>query len=434
MLRKIIPKVAIASLVLAAPTCAVHAQTFTLLYSFEGGLDAGQSSAPLLNVGGVLYGTSELGGGSNNCEYDCGTVFKLVPPTLNDTSWTDLVLYPFQNSNTGAGDGFLPAGGLTNVKGLLFGTTAGGGSPGHGTVFSYNPTSGIETVVYGFQGGADGAQPEGNLLVVGKDLYGTTVSGGKSAGCSNSYGCGTVFELSPSGSGWKESVIYTFQGGTDGQSPDAGLLNLGGVLYGTTNAGGGSGCISGCGTVFSLTPPTAKKTPWTESVIYKFAGMSDGSAPAGTLVSLNGALFGTAIYGGSFKACNQGCGTVFELSPPSSAGQAWTFGLVYSFTGGQDGAYPQQGVLPSGSVLYGTTSYFSEGLVTYFGNVFKLSPPSGGSGAWKKKLLHAFAESEGANPNALIKVGNTFYGTTSEAGVASAGCPGGCGTAFSLKP
>jgi uncharacterized repeat protein (TIGR03803 family) len=153
------------------------------------------------------------------------------------------VLYSFcrlQNCT----DGATPEDGLIDVKGMLYGTTVAGGNSGCGTVFSVDARTGTEAVVYSFcsrQNCTDGEAPAASLLEVNEELYGTTVLGG-------TYGSGTVFALEPQIG--KETVIHSFGSGTDGEDPEADLVDVNGTLYGTTASGG----AHGEGTVFSVTP------------------------------------------------------------------------------------------------------------------------------------------------------------------------------------
>jgi uncharacterized repeat protein (TIGR03803 family) len=127
------------------------------------------------------------------------------------------------------------------MGGTLYGTTEYGGLHHDGTVFSVTP-SGSETVMYAFQGGSDGKYPAAGLITVGGALYGTTYAGGVGDGY------GTVFKIAKTG---LESVLYSFPAGRDGYYPAAGLIDVGGMLYGTTKYGGGS---SNAGIVFALKP------------------------------------------------------------------------------------------------------------------------------------------------------------------------------------
>jgi uncharacterized repeat protein (TIGR03803 family) len=221
----------------------------TVLYSFKGGSgDGAFPEAGLTNVNGTLYGTTENGGGKGCFENEgCGTVFAIT------TSGKETVLHTFG----GSGDGYEPLAGLINVKGTLYGTTMYGGTDCAisgdmcGTVFAIT-TSGKETVLHTFGDSGDGYEPEGGLTSVKGKLYGTTLLGG--ANDCDEVSCGTVFAITTSGT---ETVLHTFAGyPTDGGLPQAALLNVNGTLYGTTQSGGtvnSTECDDGCGTLFSLT-------------------------------------------------------------------------------------------------------------------------------------------------------------------------------------
>jgi uncharacterized repeat protein (TIGR03803 family) len=338
--------------------------TESVIYNFQGGTDGEVPAAGLIaDTTGALYGTT-ANGGNGPCSggFGCGTVFKLTP---SGTSYVESVLYRFKGGST---DGAVPdASVIIDKHGALYGTTSTSGAYGGGTVFKLTPsgTSYTESVLWSFGNGSDGSSPRASLIerTGGKGaLYGTTVAGG--GACS----CGTVFKLTPSGSGYTESILHSFQNGNDGAYPVAGLLAGGkGALYGTTlNGGGAAFCSSssnlGCGTVFKLTP---NGLSYTESILYSFQGGNDGSNPLGGLVSKNGALFGTTANSGPY-----GFGTVFELTP---GGLGYTEMVLHSFKGSlnNDGAYPQAGLIfgHKSAELYGTT--FSGGLKDK-GIVFKL--------------------------------------------------------------
>jgi uncharacterized repeat protein (TIGR03803 family) len=302
-----------------------------------------------------------------------------------------------------------------------------------------------ETVLYTFQGGSDGRQPMAGLISdQSGNLYGTTYYGGGSANCAG--GCGTVFELSPPsapGGNWSESVLYAFQGGTDGVFPQAALIfDSAGNLYGTTFGGSNTGCLGyGCGTVFELSPPSAPRLAWTETILHHFQGSGDGSNPAASLIfDAAGNLYGTASAGGKLERCEgEGCGTVFELSPPSAPGGSWTYSVLLTF-GGSKGAFPVSALIfDSQGNLYGTTEY-GDTHDTQFGTVFQLAPPAAPSGAWIETLLYAFdGYSGGKWPLAGLvfdQKGN-LYGTTFGGGTSYSGiCRNdeGCGVVFELSP
>jgi uncharacterized repeat protein (TIGR03803 family) len=181
----------------------------------------------LLNVSGTLYGTTYEGG-----QYDRGTVFSV------STGGDEQVLHSFGGSSS---DGHWPVASLINVDGTLYGTTEYGGTDDKGTIFSVT-LSGTEKVLHSFQGRRDGAEPVAALVDVNHTLYGTTVRGGPPGPR-----VGTIFSSTTSG---EEHVIHSFGTGSGGESPEGGLINVKGMLYGTT-AGGGT---YGYGTVFALTP------------------------------------------------------------------------------------------------------------------------------------------------------------------------------------
>lgn len=268
------------------------------------------------------------------------------------------------------------------------------------------------SVLYTFSGATDGYGPYASLVFdsVG-NLYGTTVIGGTS-------NAGAVFRLTPSSTGWQESVLYSFTGGNDGANPWSSLvLDAAGNLYGTTYFGG----KHGYGTVFSLSPSS---TGWSLTVLHAFTGSFDGGNPhAGVILDAAGNVYGTTYFGG------RGNGVVFELSRANG----WKENVLHMFTGLNDGGYPGDSLIfdPAGN-LYGTTT--AGGLI-HDGVVFRLSPTS--SGTWKEAVLHAFkGGNDGSVPwgrLALDSAGN-LYGTTLNGGSASA-CSGmGCGTVFRLKP
>jgi uncharacterized repeat protein (TIGR03803 family) len=319
--------------------------TYSVLYRFKGGKDGSYPQGALIqDAAGNLYGTTQSGGGSSACEGGCGTVFELSP---SSGGWNKTVLYSFDGSS-----GAWPRAGLVmDSDGNLYGTTFYGG-PGTcygyygecGTVFELAPTGGgwTEHVLYNFQGQdkGDGSGPLDKLVFdAAGNLYGTTFYGGTES-------AGTVFELTPSDSGWKEEVLHTFTGAKDGGAPNGELtFDMAGNLYGTTELGGDLKC--GCGTVFELTP-TSKA--WKERVIHKFHNGKDGSNLLGGVVfDANGNLYGATVNGGA-----SGYGTVFEMTPGS--GDHWTLTPLYSFHGGRDGGIPYVGViLDAVGNLYGTT-------------------------------------------------------------------------------
>ena len=201
------------------------------------------------------------------------------------------------------------------------------------------------TTLHSFIGPRDGANPLAGLTSdAAGNLYGTTSEGGGTTCAGDGTGCGTVFKLTPTGDGtYAETVLYRFSGGTDGATPLAGLIvDAAGNLYGTTQYGGGVCGGWGCGTVFRLTP-NANGT-YSETVLYKFTAGTDGERPyTGVLVAdAAGNLYGTTVAGGGGScAWALTCGTVFKLSPNANGGYGET--VIYRFAGRSDGATPLAG-------------------------------------------------------------------------------------------
>jgi uncharacterized repeat protein (TIGR03803 family) len=340
---------------------------YTNLYNFTGlpyylsgtNADGAYPMGDLVLSGTNLYGTTWIGGDS-----DLGTVFKVG---INGTGFTNL------HSFEGSGDGAKPYAGLVLAGGTLYGTTSGGGSPGAGTVFAINTDGTGYTNLHSFAAldpvtltNADGAHPRARLVMAGARLYGTTPNGGSS-------GAGTVFAMSPNGTGFTNLYNFTAldpvtQTNTDGASPYAGLVLSGNTLYGTAQLGGSSGF----GTIFKV---KMDGTGFTN--LYAFTPSdgttylpvnSDGAYPYGTLILSGNQLYGTAQQGGS-----SGYGTVFAVSTDGTG-----FTNLYSFTAdsglpsytNSDGGFPMGDLVLAGSTLYGTTS--AEGS-SYYGTVFALN-------------------------------------------------------------
>jgi len=323
----------------------------------------------------------------------CGTVFSFDLKTGKEK-----VLHSFVRK--GDKDGYSPLSALTPIGNALFGTAELGGSSRSGIVFSVDRISGAETIVHSFRGGGDGIYPDAGLMKLAGLLYGTTsYGGGESCGGS---GCGTLFSVDP-GTG-TVTVLHAFvQNGTDGNVPEDTPLALGGILYGTTLSGG-SASFS-CGTVFSVDPAKG-----TETVLYSFQFGSDGAYPYAGLTKLGGTLYGTTSYGG----VAQNGGTVFSIDPSTGAEA-----VVYRFQRQSgDGFSPYAGLDAMGGLLYGTTC---SGGASDAGIVFALDPGSG-----TETVLHSFQNSDGNCPGGLINVGGTLYGSTGSGG------PYGDGTLFSI--
>ena len=253
-----------------------------------------------------------------------------------DAAGQETVLYSF----TGPTDGLNPmAGVILDSAGNLYGTTVGGGTPNAGTVYMLDATH-DETVLYSFRSYFDGSTPlAGVIRDPTGNLYGTTIYSGTA-------GYGVVYEVDTAG---QETVLYSFTGGADGGYPNAGVIrDSAGNLYGTTNKGGDLNCNygNGCGVVYKL------DTTGQETVLHSFTGQADGGYPSGSLIRDSaGNLYGTTSNGGIVPYGTVGYGVVYELD---AAGQET---VLYSFMGGDDGAYPSGGVIrDSAGNLYGATS------------------------------------------------------------------------------
>jgi len=342
---------------LAPPAVGQTKWVYTPIWLFKG-QNGGTSprSGVIFGPNGTLFGTT-LGGGTN---HDGGVVFQLTPPATGQTNWTKTILANIR--------GNMLAGLLERPDGSLAGVTWGGGGNGVGTAFLVKPPAQGKSgwtlsYIYDFQGGSDGSYPMASLIAGPNGvLYGTTSEGGPA-------NAGTVFSLKPAAKGktnWTETVLYAFQGSTsqsstDGADPVASLTLGGGVLYGTTKNGG----TSGCGTVFSVTPPAGGTGAWSEAVLLAF-NVTNGCYPVASLVvKPSGALVGVTSSSTNFA------GVAFELTPPKDGGTGWTDETLYQFNGGIDGGAVEGALLPSGKNYFGAASY---GGYHGYGVVFKLSP------------------------------------------------------------
>lgn len=295
-------------------------------------------------------------------------------------------------------------------------------------------TKWTEIALYTFAGGSDGKYPYGGLVFdsVG-NLYGTTTEGGAS-------GLGVVFQLTPpmtQGGKWTELVLHSFQGGSsDGSNPVSTVVfDSKGNLYGVTLEGGApviNHCPQGCGTVFQLTPPATQGGNWAETVI-RYFNFGNGGYPRGTpIFDAKGNLYGTASQGGLHDR-----GLVYRLTPPATQGGAWAPKVLYTFMGSTtaDGGQPWGSLTLHKGDLYGTANL---GGPQSYGTVFELVPPPDSGGVWTEKILLSFGNNnnDGSYPYANVifdKAGN-LYSTTSLGGGGGTCNFGGCGTVFELVP
>ncbi len=394
----------------------------------------GDPEATLTNDGGVLYGTTVIGG-----TYNQGTVFKIVGTTVS-------TLYNF---GTIPNDGANPKGQLVVIGNYLYGTTQAGGAHSVGTVFRLPITGGTEQILHSFDNATEGFLPEGALANVGSDLYGATRVGGTGSNCNNTTSwtsCGTVFRVSictcGASSASSFSTLYAFKGPNynDGGTPYSGVTFDGttGMLYGTTSHGGQSTTCTtggGCGAIFRVS------LTGNESLLYSFNGGADGENPynTGGLTFDGNYVYGTTYYGGLSY------GTVFRkklTGPPTDE-------ILYAFNG-SDGQYPAGTpiIYTVGNTpwLYGTATQggpFANCIGTAMnpttcGIVYKMKL-NGNNPNLALIQFEGAANNDGGHPySGLTFVHDTpndwLYGTTQEGGPATCQNALGCGAAFRLHP
>ena len=381
-------------------TAPVTARAADVLFSFKATTSSGNNpdGTLLRNASGALYGATHFGGYFIGTYSYSGTLFKMSPPAPGQMKWT----------------------------------------------FS---------VLHSFLGDPDGANPNSSLVMdANGSLYGTTFTGGDPT-----IDQGLVYKLTPPAPGttkWTLNVLHAFHYSfvyklNDGSSPQAGvIMDKNGALYGTTVFGGSTADPSavGYGTVFKLTPPAPGQTQWTETVLYRFAGGSDGAHPSAELALDNsGNLYGTTSDGGGGSCLDgngfyvTGCGTVFTLTSPAPGQTRWTKKTLNRFTGGTDGGRPKgKLLLDKSGALFGTTFQGGTGTCTdpylhviHCGVAYKLSPPAPGYTNWTRSVLHMFkGGSDGSAPQGglIADSAGHLYGS------ASGGGTHGNGLAFMLSP
>jgi len=348
---------------------------------------------------------------------------------------TETVLHTFAGPPT---DGANPAGGLiADGAGNLYGTTPAGGMFGAGAVYVLPAITGTtDNVLYSFTGGSDGGTPLSTLVLdASGNLWGTTEHGGISLSSPCTGGCGVVFKLTPIGGGmYTESVVYAFTGGIDGGMPLAGLtMDPTGNFYGTASCGGSSGnCAGGYGVVFEI------NATGVFAVLHSFMGTIDGALPKAPVIFNGGVLYGTTEFGGGMgigTTCpnSTGCGVVFALS--ASGGNV---ALLHQFHGANDGGEPLAPIVLNGAtnILYGTASCGGLTISCARGSggngvVFHVGVTGSTFG-----ITLAFSGSKGAKPAAglVFNTARTFlYGTAEFGGLTSGNCATlGCGVVFKI--
>lgn len=416
--------VALPSAVLALSLASViaSAQTESILYAFASAPDVSRSESALVaDAAGNFYGAAVTGGTSG-----MGGVFKLTRPGSPGGAWSESVIYSFQ----GKTDGAFPSGGLAIDKaGNLYGTAAMGDPIcSCGTVYKLKPPTNAGgawsfRTMHNFTGETDGFAPQTGVVLDSKGaVYGATTAGG-------ALGYGVAYKVASVGSGFTQTILKTFDGLVGGFSGPL-IFHSAGNLYGVSGSGG----ASRNGSVFQLSPPANVSGEWTETILGTFApGTSSGYFPRGTLIlDAKGQLYGTNTYGGTLKGGATGFGTVFRLSPPTVAGGGWSLNILYTFTGGTDGAGPFAGLVldQSNGVFSGTTS--AGGLSPGCGVVFSLTPPLVSGGAWTQSVLHSFVNAPDGcyvYSDLTFDSSGNLFGTTGYGGGQSEG-----GIVFQVTP
>jgi uncharacterized repeat protein (TIGR03803 family) len=377
---------------------AAQAQTLTVLHNFTRGADGGWPFAGVtLDQQGRIYGTAYYGGSQG-----VGAVYRLV---REGEGWVFSPLYSFGSQEN---DGQYPSARvLFGPDGLLYGTTYYGGSKlGGGTVFSLQPPAAacksalcpwVETVIHSFEGGSDGAFPGDGDLTFDQagNIYGTTLDGG-------SADHGVVFKLTRSGGGWTESVLWNFTGYADGSQPFGRVIfDNAGNLYGTTSAEGSGGY----GTVYELSPT---QSGWNETTLYSFTYHDNGTGSGGLTVDAHGDLLG--------MTGNSAPGAAYELTQQNGS---WSYTLLQAFTGGYPGPYAAPTFDSQGN-LYGALPAKGDG------EIFRLTP-SGNQ--WLYSSFYQFTDG-GVEPFGVLMfdASGNLYGTTVRGGTY------GEGTVWEITP
>lgn len=367
---------------------SIHAQTFKVLHSFEGGSDGASPQGALLRDRlGNLYGTANLGGNQDCDKGGCGVIFRLT------STGAETILHRFVQT-----DGALPSANLIpdaadNVYSTVsFGGPYGCDSKGCGGIFKMDKTGKL-TLLYAFTGVGDGANPYAGLIRdPAGNLYGVAYAGGTRGPCPGTIniGCGTVFKLNTSG---KLLILHTFTGGNDGAAPYAPLLTDGRNLYGTASSDG----AFGGGTVFKIDSKA------NFSVLYAFTGVAgDGKIPfAGLIRDSLGNMYGTTLGGGNVNSY----GTIYKLDPTGKE-------TVLHVFSGTDGQWPWASlVFDKSGNLFGTTSF---GGTNGDGTVFEVDVR--GDETVLHNFLSAIDGSAVISPIIMDDAGN-IYGTADEGGL-----------------
>jgi len=420
------------ALLMTVLTTQLHAQTLTVLHQFTGHDDGARPGAGMtMDRAGNFYGSTAYGGdwSCNNASFGgggtppgCGVLFKLKKAA---SGWVLNPLYIFPGSL----QDYLPnyPGGLAiGPNGNLYGINFLGGNDlgiyGAGNVYNVTPAPTAPAsvfapwsynVLYDFTGNldpVDGANPSPSAPLVfdqAGNIYGTT-------GWGDPYSAGTVYELKPSGSGWTESVLYSFGGGSDGYRPHGVTFDDAGNLYGVTALGGNTDCGygNGCGLIYELSP---SRSGWTKTTLHVFQQGIDGGDSGPLIRDKAGNLYGITLENGPD---NNG-GTVWEMSPSNGG---WTFSVIHAFPTATVNDYgPYALTMDAAGNLYGITSW---GGHNNWGFLFKLTPSNGG---WTYTELYDFGtapgQTDGCWPQGspLLDAAGNVYGLTEFCGTYGVG-------------
>lgn len=401
----------------------VHAQTFTVIHTFNVVDGLFPYAGPTLDAQGKLYGVTS-NGGNLNCDgggpAGCGVVFQLKEVHSN---WIFSLLHEFGNS-------FLPTypSQITiGPNGIPYGAELEGGSFSQGTLYSLlpplNATIAVNSpwtynLIYTFGNGNDGTYPHKIIFDTAGNIFGVTGRGGTSND-------GTVYELSRSGQSWTENILYNFAGGADGYLPKEVVFDDSGDLYGVTEQGGNPGCspFQGCGTIFKM---TRSESGWTKTILHAFDQNTEGGYPSPLLRDSSGNLFGVTSQNGP-----NNFGVIWELSPSNGS---WVFNVLYSFTQQSVALQgPFAPIMDAGGALYGVNNTggvnnCGGNFLEPCGDIYKLTPSQG---SWTYTDVHDFDLGDGGclpvGPLALDDAGH-FYGVTRTCG------GGGAGVVYEFTP
>jgi len=418
---------------------AANAQSERILHTFTSNNDGATPQAGLIaDANGNLYGTTVYGGYLEDCKINeqpvgCGTVFEMNPPSAPGEGWKETVIHEFDGTSNGTS----PQGPiLVDQQGNLYGTASSSGEVNGGIIYQLSPPqvqggAWIYSVIAPFiAGGENLVGPNGSLALDSRgNLYGAADAGGSN--------CGGVFELSPSNGVWTITSLYSFDPSRgDGCYAENGvLMDKTGRLYGVTSEGPG-GTIDGALFVLSL----SHDGRWTARNLHTFQGGVDGSNPLGNLIINRGALYGTTQYGGDSGCGDYGCGTIYQISADGNYKIIYRFqeGTLNGIRPWSGLSADSLGNLYGTTLLGGIDTECPYVGTQGCGTVYELTPPEIQGGKWTETMLYAFT---GFNGDGALPIGNVLwsskgvlYGTASEGGNDNCSTFGtvGCGTVFAL--